>query len=469
MFVGDAVTFTPGGGSGSYSFSVVSGTGSLVGATYTTAAAETSTIRLRDTITLGTVNATVNSYYPVTVTPATVTVQTNGNYPFTASGGLPPYTFSVFSGTGTINASTGLFTAPASPESDTVKVVDSLGNAGTATVTVQLPGLWNIVAIDAPAKSGQYASLALDGSGLPRIAYYEAQAKELRLATWNGSAWSVQTVDSSSSNTGQYCSLALASGTGYPRISYYDAHNKDLRYASWNGSSWALQTVDNSSGNIGQYTCLALDPGTGYPRISYYDTSNTNLKYAAWNGSSWSKKTVDTPGTVGLNTSLALDPATGYPRISYYKSSTHDLRYASWNGSSWVLTSVDTAGDVGKYTSLALEPGTGYPHISYYDNTNHALKYASWNGAAWNKSTVDSGDDVGMYTSLALEPGQCSPASATTTTRPSPLSIYGGTERFGPSRPLIPPTTWAPTLPSSSIHLFPINRASPTTTPRPRT
>jgi hypothetical protein len=410
VVAGTAVTFTPGGGSGSYTCSLVSGTGTLVPATYTytTISSETSVIRLLDTITLLTKDATVLAYDPLIITPNSVSVAEGTTYPFSASGGIPPYTYTRTAGTGTINPSTGLFTAPFVVETDTVKVTDSIANFSTASVTVPAPGPWNIVSIDASAKSGQYASLALDGSGLPRIAYYEAQAKELRLATWTGSSWSVQTVDSSTNNIGQYCSLALAPGTGYPRISYYDAHNHDLRYASWNGSSWALQTVA-SSNDVGKYTSLALQPGTGYPRISYYDETNDNLKYASWNGSSWSTQTVDSPGSVGLNTSLALQPGTSNPRISYYDKTNKRLRFASWNGTAWVYKTVDSTGDVGLYSSLALDSG-GNPRISYYDNTNKRLKYA-WSidgGVTWPPAQikiVDNAGDVGMHNSLALESG----------------------------------------------------------------
>jgi plastocyanin len=404
VFAGDAVTFTPGGGSGSYSFSRVSGTGTLVGAAYTTIFAETSVIRLTDAITLNTRDATVIACFPLTVIPSSASVQINGTYPFSVSGGVPPYTYSVlFPGNGIIHPSTGLFTAPSGAESDTVKVTDSIANASTASVTVEPPGPWDIVSIDAIAKTGQYASLALDGSGLPRIAYYESQAMELRFATWNGSSWSHQAVDTAG-NVGQYCSLALAPGTGYARISYYDSSRHDLKYAKWDGSSWGVPETVDSSGDVGLYTSLALEPGTGYPRISYYDNTSDNLKYASWNGSSWSTQIVDSPGTVGVNTSLALEPGTNYPRISYYKTTSHDLKYAKWDGSSWgVPETVDGVGDVGMYSSLALDAG-GNPHISYYDKMYKDLKYASWTGS-WVIQVVDNGGDVGMYTSLALEPG----------------------------------------------------------------
>jgi RHS repeat-associated protein len=125
---------------------------------------------------------------------------------------------------------------------------------------------------------------------------------------------------------GQYTSINLDS-SGNPRISYYDSTNGDLKYASWTGSAWNIQTVD-STGSVGQYTSLVLD-SSGNPHISFYDVTNTNLKYAKWTGSSWSLQTLDSTGTVGLWTSLALD-SSGNPRIAYYDSTNANLKYAKY-------------------------------------------------------------------------------------------------------------------------------------------
>ena len=71
----------------------------------------------------------------------TQTVAITGPFTFTVAGGLGPYTYTVVSGNGMINSSTGVFTAPANTETDTIKVTDSLGNTATATVTVSAPVL----------------------------------------------------------------------------------------------------------------------------------------------------------------------------------------------------------------------------------------------------------------------------------------------------------------------------------------
>jgi hypothetical protein len=63
--------------------------------------------------------------------------------PFSATGGTTPYTWSVITGGagGTINSSTGLYTAPSFPNTglDTVQVTDSASNIATVQVSVCTP------------------------------------------------------------------------------------------------------------------------------------------------------------------------------------------------------------------------------------------------------------------------------------------------------------------------------------------
>ena len=409
LVTGGQTTFSATGGIPPYSYSVVTGgAGGTVtsGGLYTAPGVEGSdTVRVTDAGSR-TSDAPVTVYFPLSIVPTDATVQQGDTYSFDASGGVPGagYVYSQVSGVGTTDPD-GTYHASGAAGSAVVKVVDSLNNSSTATVTVTAVVSWIIQSIDTSARSGQYASLALSSTGVPQIAYYESRNKELRLEKLIGSTWTRQTVDTSGT-IGQYASLALDAGAN-ARISYYDATNKRLRFASWNGSSWTKQTVD-SGGDLGKYSSLALD-STGKPHISYYDSGNKDLKYASWNGSSWGvPQTVDSGGDVGMYTSLALEPGTNYPRISYYDNTNKDLKYASWNGSSWTKQTVDSGGDVGMYNSLALEPGTNYPRISYYQNdagNNKHLKYASWNGTSWGvPQTVDPSNNVGMYSSLRYDP-----------------------------------------------------------------
>ncbi len=71
----------------------------------------------------------------LTISPISANVQVGMSCSFTASGGTPPYRFSVLvPAAGTIDASTGLYTAPAAPASDTVEVDDAAGGFAQARV-----------------------------------------------------------------------------------------------------------------------------------------------------------------------------------------------------------------------------------------------------------------------------------------------------------------------------------------------
>lgn len=60
-------------------------------------------------------------------------------YPFGASGGTPPYAFSLLSGPGSIDPVTGLYTAPGAPGTAVVQVVDSLAAAAQSQVSILTP------------------------------------------------------------------------------------------------------------------------------------------------------------------------------------------------------------------------------------------------------------------------------------------------------------------------------------------
>ena len=97
----------------------------------------------------------------------------------------------------------------------------------------------------------------------------------LTIGTVSALSWTNETVDAPG-DVGRHSSLAL-DGTGNPRIGFFnESPNFDLKYAWKDGSGWHNTTVDEI-GAVGYYSSLALD-GAGNPRISYYDGSNGHLK-----------------------------------------------------------------------------------------------------------------------------------------------------------------------------------------------
>jgi hypothetical protein len=256
---------------------------------------------------------------------------------------------------------------------------------------------WHAEAVDAIGAGGGYASVALDGAGLPHVAYYAGTSDDLRYAHWDGGHWITQTVDWAG-DVGTHASLALDKG-GRPSISYQAATEGTLRYAELEAGGWLTSTVTGSGGTA-SFTSLAMD-GTGAPVISYYDASSGDLRLARRTGGGWSIEAVDSDGDVGAYSALALDDA-GRPHISYYDASHGDLKHAQWTADCWAVETVDSAGDVGRYTSLVLGRDGG-AHISYYDQGGGGLRYAHWTGSEWVTETVQSGQQVGLYTSLALD------------------------------------------------------------------
>jgi len=71
----------------------------------------------------------------LSATPASLNVAVDGNDQITANGGVPPYTYSIAAGTGTVSA-TGLFTAGSTTEEDVIIVSDAAGYSVDATITV---------------------------------------------------------------------------------------------------------------------------------------------------------------------------------------------------------------------------------------------------------------------------------------------------------------------------------------------
>jgi hypothetical protein len=70
-----------------------------------------------------------------TMIPVTVNLNGNSHYTFTPIFGTAPYTYSIISGGGTVNASTGEFTAPNYYDVTVIEVTDAEGLTATCTIT----------------------------------------------------------------------------------------------------------------------------------------------------------------------------------------------------------------------------------------------------------------------------------------------------------------------------------------------
>lgn len=98
---------------------------------------------------------------------------------------------------------------------------------------------WNTETVQASGDVGKFSSLAINANDQPFIGYYDVMDRELRFATKNPGTdrWSIHTVDQPGEKirdcgVGEYASLALDT-SGHPNIAYYDCPNHALKYAGW--------------------------------------------------------------------------------------------------------------------------------------------------------------------------------------------------------------------------------------------
>jgi hypothetical protein len=117
---------------------VFSGTGTVNSSSglYTAPGAAGSAV-VRVTDSLGaTADAAVTINAALAISPAAPNLALNASQTFSATGGVTAYTYSIVSGGGSINSSTGAYTAPGTAGSVVVRVTDSLGNLSDSNVTV---------------------------------------------------------------------------------------------------------------------------------------------------------------------------------------------------------------------------------------------------------------------------------------------------------------------------------------------
>jgi hypothetical protein len=152
---GEAYSFSTSGGSGSYTYSVMpdgtTSTGTVTSAGYYVApsgwtgttyliVADTEGNQNYATVTVtssssGTSTGTTGSN--IQLSPSSITVAEGGTVSFAASGGYGSYTYTIDGGTGSINSSTGLYTAASGATGTTyILVTDSDGDQAIATVTI---------------------------------------------------------------------------------------------------------------------------------------------------------------------------------------------------------------------------------------------------------------------------------------------------------------------------------------------
>lgn len=292
------------------------------------------------------------------------------------------------------------------------------------------------VAAEAPGPAsplpGTWVSVAPRPDGLACIATYDA-ARDALAVGWldegggvryhfpDGAGDPTSARPPAARDVGQYASIAVG-GDGLPRVAYYDRTQGDLRYARFDGAGWRTETVDGADANVGRYASLAVD-SQGRPHIAYYDATHRSLRYATRGDGDWSVETVPldfaatapsdgkTPGAGGADASVAalgaaadygrhasLAISLGQPVVAFYEATGGDLLLATRAGDAWSVVVLDgrdpetnaDRSDVGRHASLAVD-SRGDVSVAYFDRTAGALRYVRSAGGVPLVEVLDDG------------------------------------------------------------------------------
>jgi len=247
---------------------------------------------------------------------------------------------------------------------------------------------------------GKFSAMAVSSDDTIWIAHYDVGLRTLRYATKSASSseWSVGLADmgaGASPDAGWFAAIAL-DGSNNPVITHHDYGKKTLRVAHWNGSAFTGEVIDTGEAatdangeeidaNVGQFSAIAIDGGTEY--ITYYDAAHGALKLAYGTSGSYTIETID-QGNVGQWSAITI--VNGTLHISYHDVGNQDLKYASGTPGAFTIETVDNGEIVGADSDIFVnENGI---HIVYFDGKTNDMKKAVRNADTWTTSTI-TGDN----------------------------------------------------------------------------
>ena len=250
---------------------------------------------------------------------------------------------------------------------------------GDLTHAIRDGSVWQITPAADDGHDGWDSTIAIGPDGVVRAAGIDPSrfgaTDGVEYYELSGSDWTVTAVGSGPIDYEFNVSLAVTPD-GQPALTYYDDPNADLVFASFDGSAWSLETVA-SEGDVGKFSSLRFD-AQGRPHISFFEDSggsSGSVLYAVRDGDAWSVEEVGTLDNVALgmvgarrNSSLALDAA-GVPHVAFSDESV--VRYATRTDDGWEVQDIVTAGDrpLGQLVSLELD-AAGAPHLAFFEVTN---------------------------------------------------------------------------------------------------
>lgn len=164
--------------------------------------------------------------------------------------------------------------------------------------------------------------IALDSGDRPHVVWFDSATSDLKYAIRDNSEWTISTVDSEG-DVGRYPFIALDANEN-PIVTYYEALSAtsgNIKVARWNGSAWSTERIGSLdsvfTGFLGarKTSSLVLD-ADGNPIVAFSDEQV--VKIAWWDGATWNVETAVTAQANPLGQQVTLDiDADGVLHLTY--------------------------------------------------------------------------------------------------------------------------------------------------------
>ena len=323
-----------------------------------------------------------------------VDIPTTGNYKFVFVSGTFDETFGTVAG--------------ASLYIDNVNVGAAPGALSYSQLLANLTEAGALTSI-AMSEDGNTVSIADFGA--------ESTAGQVRVYSWDGSAWIQKGADLVGEAPGDAVSIISMSGDGDTIVmgaSYNDGNGTDAGHArvyDWNGSSWVQRSNDIDGQSAADYSGQSVsisDDGNTMALSSPGNNSNGNdsghVRIFTWSGTAWiavgnpivGESAEDQINNVSISTD-GETIAVGATGNDGNGADSGHVRVYNWNGTAWTQIGDDingeAAGDMSGYSVALSDAGDtvaiGAPaNDGSGSNAGHVRLY-DWNGTAWVQRGAD--------------------------------------------------------------------------------
>jgi len=256
---------------------------------------------------------------------------------------------------------------------------------------------------------GENPHLAVGADNRAYISYVGDPIRTLKLMSETASGWNIETIDGS--DTFYYNDVAVYNNVVH--VAYNDASANQLVLATKSGGSWSFDVVDQAL-VYGLSICVDAN---GYVLLTYHKRYDKGGKYtyelcvASKRSGSWYIHELGYPTDDGYILEMDLDPQ-NFLHIAHYSENT--IHYTTNRGGAWTTEDVFTEplNEEVQDVSIAAD-SQGSPHVAFQSNRSssemiyyadkslgywHAFSPITWNYMEWPRIVLDDEDNIYITT-----------------------------------------------------------------------